>query len=250
MRNEKHPKHGRFKINGKFLPYESAKTMLDNLVGNNLTMKQIAVECGVTLYTINNWFTTFGIRRGMSSSGRESISQKLKARHAETGYMSGDNHWSHGRLRLRGEWVSHDEAKLALAELVEQDMTIAQIAEECGTDYKTITNWLTRFDMHKGIRSGSRCSWFKGGHQKYRGPGWLTLRKDILERDGYKCRVCNETQDEAREKGHPLNVHHIVPWEVSQDNSPDNLITLCQPCHMREEWSNGRHSNGNNNLTQ
>ena len=216
--------------------------------------RELNIPLGSMTYLLERWnlldqqLHQKGIH--FTKDGGNSVSRQLKARHAETGYMLGDKHWSHGRLRLRGEWVSHDEAKLALAELVEQDMTIAQIAEECGTDYKTITNWLTRFDMHKGIRSGSRCSWFKGGHQKYRGPGWLTLRKDILERDGYKCRVCNETQDEAREKGHPLNVHHIVPWEVSQDNSPDNLITLCQPCHMREEWSNGRHSNGNNNLTQ
>jgi len=216
--------------------------------------RELNIPLGSMTYLLERWnlldqqLHQKGIH--FTKDGSNSVSRQLKARHAETGYMLGDKHWSHGKLKLYGEWVSHNEARLALAELVEQDMTIAQIAEECGTDHKTITNWLTRFDMHKGIRSGPRCSWFKGGHQKYRGPGWLTLRKDILERDGYKCRVCNETQDEAREKGHPLNVHHIVPWEVSQDNSPDNLITLCQPCHMREEWSNGRHSNGNNYLTQ
>ena len=56
------------------------------------------------------------------------------------------------------------------------------------------------------------------------------LKQQIRERDGYKCQTCGEY-------GHP--VHHI---DYDKQNSvPDNLITLCVPCHTktnhnREYW--------------
>ena len=63
------------------------------------------------------------------------------------------------------------------------------------------------------------------------------MRPLILERDGRICRVC-ETADRMVPTGRGdafqfkslLVVHHLneQPW----DNQPENLITLCQPCHM------------------
>ncbi|MBF0171482.1 MAG: HNH endonuclease [Nitrospinae bacterium] len=32
-----------------------------------------------------------------------------------------------------------------------------------------------------------------------------------------------------------LDVHHIVPFRLTRDNGPSNLIPLCKKCHKRVE---------------
>lgn len=51
---------------------------------------------------------------------------------------------------------------------------------------------------------------------------WNEMRKRILERDGYRCRVCNT--DEA------LHVHHRTYARRGHEDTND-LTTLCQVCH-------------------
>jgi 5-methylcytosine-specific restriction endonuclease McrA len=53
---------------------------------------------------------------------------------------------------------------------------------------------------------------------------WKELRKKIYERDNWTCQKCGK-------HGGRLNCHHIEPWRISKNNSPNNLITLCLPCH-------------------
>lgn len=51
------------------------------------------------------------------------------------------------------------------------------------------------------------------------------LRRAVLERDRFRCRSagCGGTSF--------LAVHHLVPREQGGGNTPENLITLCSPCH-------------------
>lgn len=65
--------------------------------------------------------------------------------------------------------------------------------------------------------------------EKLRDPRWQKKRLEILQRDGWKCQIC---QDEDR----TLVVHHkdylpkTDPWDY-----PDKLlITLCEACHNEE----------------
>lgn len=58
----------------------------------------------------------------------------------------------------------------------------------------------------------------------YRGQNWAEIRKEIIKRDDKKCKVCGKKKR--------LQVHHIVPWRQTKDNSPENLITLCIGCHQ------------------
>lgn len=53
-------------------------------------------------------------------------------------------------------------------------------------------------------------------------PGWPKLRKSIIERDSYRCRVC--ASDDL-----DLEVHHIDYDRANND--PGNLVTLCGDCH-------------------
>jgi 5-methylcytosine-specific restriction endonuclease McrA len=62
-------------------------------------------------------------------------------------------------------------------------------------------------------------------------PRWFKKRKEILDRDGHKCRNCGATKN--------LHVHHkqyhyhkstktqTLPW----DYDDKYLITLCEVCH-------------------
>ena len=65
---------------------------------------------------------------------------------------------------------------------------------------------------------------------------WNKIRKIVLERDNYTCRRCgfcalvgiNESK---------LDVHHTIPRKRSFDDSPKNLICLCDKCHRTAENS-------------
>jgi len=59
---------------------------------------------------------------------------------------------------------------------------------------------------------------------------WDSIRKDVYSRDDYRCQECGD-------RGGPygsteLHAHHIVPLGSGGTNDMDNLITLCNSCHM------------------
>jgi hypothetical protein len=51
------------------------------------------------------------------------------------------------------------------------------------------------------------------------------VRRRVLERDGYRCRMagCGSTRD--------LEVHHRVPLALGGSDGIENLLALCGPCH-------------------
>ena len=61
----------------------------------------------------------------------------------------------------------------------------------------------------------------------------MRVRRQVLERDGCRCTQC----------GRPgrLEVHHII--RVADGGAPfdpDNLRTVCVPCHLRIHGGRGR----------
>ena len=89
----------------------------------------------------------------------------------------------------------------------------------------------------KGMSGPNNPTW-KGGH-KHWSPGrfgrdngglsWKTQRRLAWERDDFTCQQCHE------KKNRKPDVHHIVPWMNSHSHALDNLICLCQSCHLKEE---------------
>jgi len=77
-------------------------------------------------------------------------------------------------------------------------------------------------------RFGSRNPNWKGGKITYRGRGWHGIRTMVIRRDKNRCRRCGSRKQ--------LQVHHIIPYRKNQDNSFDNLVTLCASCHMAVEY--------------
>ena len=59
-----------------------------------------------------------------------------------------------------------------------------------------------------------------------RSPKWPTVRTAFL-RQHPRCEACGTRHD--------LNVHHVQPFHLYPDKEldPDNLITLCRPCHLK-----------------
>lgn len=76
------------------------------------------------------------------------------------------------------------------------------------------------FHKQEGLDMGSPYS------EKLKHPKWQKRRLEILNRDGFKCRLCDETEE-------TLHVHHIryergrEPWE----HGDESLVTVCVNCH-------------------
>ena len=78
------------------------------------------------------------------------------------------------------------------------------------------------------------------------GPEWPTLRREILARDGHRCRLCGRPAADR----HPLEVHHLTPLRTFMAqyarpmalrlaHAPENLISLCPTCHRQVEQARG-----------
>ncbi len=75
-----------------------------------------------------------------------------------------------------------------------------------------------------------------------RGPNWAEVRRQVRERDGFRCRSCGAPEREDREH----DVHHLRPFRefgyrpgenenYVAANDPSNLVTLCRRCHWRAD---------------
>ena len=60
------------------------------------------------------------------------------------------------------------------------------------------------------------------------GDDYNKIRVMVYMRDGFCCRDCGKSKKY-------LDVHHIVPFFESFDNSLNNLISLCKKCHAQRE---------------
>lgn len=81
-------------------------------------------------------------------------------------------------------------------------------------------------------RNKKNPSWIDG-RSRLLAPGiygddWDKIRYLVYLRDRFTCQHCGI-------QGKRLDIHHKVPFLVSFDNSLNNLITLCRPCHARED---------------
>jgi ATP-dependent DNA helicase RecQ len=58
-----------------------------------------------------------------------------------------------------------------------------------------------------------------------------TIRDTILERDGYRCDMCNESVE-----GRDATVDHIVPAALTGEpvNTLSNLRLLCRSCNSKK----------------
>jgi len=67
---------------------------------------------------------------------------------------------------------------------------------------------------------------------------WKAIRRQVLRRDGYRCRVFGCEVRGARN----LTVHHMIPRDEGGETYPENLITLCPKHHDEIEGTTARTS--------
>lgn len=61
--------------------------------------------------------------------------------------------------------------------------------------------------------------------QKLKDPRWQKKRLEIMERDRFTCRACDDNETS-------LQVHHIIYTKSELHEEPTvNLVTLCEECH-------------------
>ena len=61
---------------------------------------------------------------------------------------------------------------------------------------------------------------------------WAMIRNAIIERDNFKCTVCDSPDN--------LHVHHLTYENVGNEKDED-LITLCRGCHFKETTDDVSH---------
>src|SRR3990167_6166783 len=82
---------------------------------------------------------------------------------------------------------------------------------------------------HKKTQTGPASPYWRGRNRQYRGPGWRTLRLNIINKQHGFCAHCSTFS------GTSLHVHHVEPFRnatsIIEANRNDNLIGFCRPCH-------------------
>ncbi len=86
-----------------------------------------------------------------------------------------------------------------------------------------------------GKTAGEKHPNWQGGitsetNKRVNATGWKKIRKIVYERDDYQCQNCGAIASEIR-----IHAHHIIPYNISLDNSLGNLTTLCEKCHPKIE---------------
>jgi len=65
---------------------------------------------------------------------------------------------------------------------------------------------------------------------------WQKRRMNVFRRDDFECAGCGEVDE--TETGGGLEAHHIQPIHDGGGHELDNLITLCQECHVLTHKAN------------
>jgi len=149
-------------------------------------------------------------KRGPKKGIKFSEEHKEKIRQSKLRYKPSQEHIENARKGLIEYYKNHPEAIERLREIKRQ----YRHTEE------------SKLKISKSL----------GGRRKERFYGftrdtWTKKQLMIKKRDNFTCQECG-----FKGNSRNLNVHHINPFKYSKDNSDENLITLCIPCHGSIEY--------------
>lgn len=89
-----------------------------------------------------------------------------------------------------------------------------------------------RIDVFDIILAATELSLTKFGEileyrpRRRRTPFTKPLRRQVYERDGYRCRHCGTAEN--------LSVDHVYPFSLGGQDGIENLQTLCRSCNSRK----------------
>lgn len=92
-----------------------------------------------------------------------------------------------------------------------------------------------RSDWLSENQVGENHHQWKGGGIYY-GESWPRMRSKVQERDGNKCQLCGDSEEEI---GQTPDTHHIVPVrsfdEYENAHTMENMVQVCRGCHRTLE---------------
>lgn len=87
----------------------------------------------------------------------------------------------------------------------------------------TLSSRVTTLDLRRGATVTT---------QRIRGWELSKIRKRIMKRDGYACKMCGRATIDGE-------VDHVVPLHVGGSNSEANYQWLCKDCHKLKSENEG-----------
>lgn len=122
------------------------------------------------------------------------------------------------------------------------------ICNVCG---KTFSVWVSRYNkgevkycsreckgkyMSSNVRGENNPSYRDGSTDRTRKrtslKEWKDIAQSIRDERGNICEICG-----AQGGKYKLPVHHKIPWEISHDNSRNNLIVVCKKHHCELDFA-------------
>ena len=158
----------------------------------------------------------------------------------------------------RSRFVS-DEKKQKISQTLKQKYTNGELKPYAHWTGKKMSDWIKQ-KMSESARQSVNSGRFKKGHiSKHAGKKrpelsgknhwnwkggitteirrrvtdstWKRLRKQIYQRDNWRCGICGIHCRES------IQCHHILPVAEGGTDNRNNLITLCKPHHLKIERS-------------
>ena len=106
---------------------------------------------------------------------------------------------------------------------------VSRICKNCGKSFNIAKSLLKDNNNSSANFCSRQCynDWLcKTDKIMGRGSRWKQKRREVLKEFPY-CQFCGKRDG--------LQVHHIVPYRITQDNGKDNLIPLCHKHHKELE---------------
>jgi len=197
-------------------------------------MKQHGESLSLKNLTCFNCGADFTRRECHISKGEDYCSQDCMSEFSDR-LPSGEDHHNSGssdqRLNSR-EWL-HQKYTV-------EGLYVREIADIVDKEGSTVRHHMDRHNIElrsQGAVEGEDNPMYAGGPFQY-GAGFNNRKKQRVRlRDQFRCQDCGMTQADHIEKhGESLHVHHITPAREFNDaderNAMENLIALCQQCHL------------------
>ncbi len=130
----------------------------------------------------------------------------------------------HPKTEFKKGYKQTEETKRKMSEGKKGHITTKKTRKKIG-----IANSIALKGKYAGEKSWNYIDGRSYNKSPYRyGDDWEKIRYLVYVRDRFTCQHCGINKVK-------LDVHHIIPFLETFDNSLGNLISLCRKCHMKEE---------------